>query len=82
MQSAMLLPTYDEFMDYLIEKATPEEILAFQPSDESLEYVQDLITRHHNNEITAEESKLLEQMLHYERLLAVLKAKAFAAATR
>ena len=30
---AISSPIFDELLDYLIEKATPQEVLAFRPSD-------------------------------------------------
>lgn len=33
MATASLLPEFDEFLDFLVEKVTPEEILAFKVSE-------------------------------------------------
>ena len=76
--SIQLLPTYEEFIDHLIEKATPQAILDFEPSEEAQEYVQDLIDRHHEGKLTAEEMAMIEQALQFERLMTILKAKAYA----
>lgn len=77
--SIRLLPTYEEFIDHLIEKATPQEILEFEPSEEAQDYVQDLIDRHHEGKLTPEEMTLIEQALQFERLMTILKARALAA---
>ncbi|MEP7294080.1 MAG: hypothetical protein ABI835_19995 [Chloroflexota bacterium] len=79
MATAHLLPLYDEFLDYLIEKASPAEILAFQPSEDAQEYARDLLERNSEGELTVEEKYQLAQMLQFERMMSVLKAKALAA---
>jgi hypothetical protein len=79
MASNHLLPLYDEFLDYLIEKATPQEILAFKASPEAQAKAQDLIERNNAGTLTPDETRLLGQMLEFERMLSVLKAKALKA---
>jgi len=59
MSTANLLPIYDQFLDFLVEKATPAEILAFQASEEVREDVQRLLERLSDNSITPEERVLL-----------------------
>lgn len=80
MASLNLLPLYDEFLDYLIEKATPQEILAFKASPEAQATAQDLIERNNAGMLTPDEARMLGQMLEFERMLSVLKAKALKAA--
>jgi len=70
---------YDEFLDYLIEKATPQEILAFQASPEAQATAQDLIERNNAGTLTPDETRVLNQMLEFERMMSVLKAKALKA---
>jgi len=77
--SVNLLPLYDEFLDYLIEKATPQEILAFQASPEAQATAQDLIERNNAGTLTPDETRVLNQMLEFERMMSVLKAKALKA---
>lgn len=79
MATAHLLPLYDEFLSYLVEKATPAQILAFQPSENAQEYARELLERNNEGKLTTEESYSLEQMLQFERMMSVLKAKALAA---
>lgn len=74
-----LLPLYDEFLDYLVAKARPEEILAFQATDEAQAYVQDLLERRSAGQLSAEEEQSLQQMVQFERLMSLLKAKALTA---
>lgn len=79
MATAHLLPLYDEFLSYLVEKATPAEILAFQPSEDAQEYARELLERNNAGELTTDEKYRLDQMLQFERMMSVLKAKALAA---
>ncbi len=69
-------PIYDNFLDYLIEKATPTEILAFRPSAEAQERAQTLLDRSSEGTLTPEERAELDQMLQMDRLVSVLKARA------
>jgi hypothetical protein len=77
--SVHLLPTYEEFIDHLIEKATPQEILAFKPSEAAQAHARELLERNQEGSLTAEDQAELEQMLEFEQMMTVLKAKALAA---
>lgn len=76
MATVNLLPLYSELLDYLVAKATPQEILAFKASPKAQAYTQDLIERQSEGRLSSEETQLLEQMEQVERLMSVLKAKA------
>ncbi len=73
------LPLYDSFLDFLVEKATPEEILAFRAPESEQEQARQLIERNSAGLLTEPEQQQLEQMLQFERLVTRLKAKALAA---
>lgn len=79
MASTHLLPLYDEFLDFLVEKATPEQILAFKASPEAQAYAQELIERNSAGELSPEEEQTLQQMANFERMMSLLKAKALKA---
>ena len=70
------LPLYNELLDYLVEKATPQEILAFKASPEAQAYAQELLERQSAGQLTPEDAQVLAQMEQVERLMSVLKAKA------
>ena len=72
-------PLYDKFLEFLVEKATPEEILAFKADEETQSIVQDLITRNSAGELSLEENQMLEEMLQFERMMSQLKIKALVA---
>jgi hypothetical protein len=79
MGAVNLLPLYNELLDYLVDKATPQEILAFKASPEAQAYAQDLLERQSEGRLSPEETQILEQMEQVERLMSVLKAKALRA---
>lgn len=79
MVSNVLLPAYDRFLDRILESMSPEQILAFEASEEEQAYAQDLIERNNAGTLTPEESAQLDQMLQFERMMSVLKAKALRA---
>jgi len=67
---------YDELLDYLIERATPEELLAFTASEEAEERAAELLERNNAGMLTAEEQFELQQLLYVDRKISVLKARA------
>jgi hypothetical protein len=69
---------YDEILDYLIAKATPEEILAFRASSEADERAAYLIDGNNAGTLTLEEQIELQQMLYFDSRISVLKARAAA----
>ena len=79
MASDTLSPVYDALLDYLVEKATPQEILAFAISEESKERAHSLMDRSNMGILTSDEEAELQQILYVERLVAMLKSKALAA---
>ncbi len=79
MATTHLPPLYDEFLDFLIEKASPEQILAFKASPEAREQAQLFLERNSAGTLTPDEQRTLEQMAQFERMMALLKAKALKA---
>lgn len=73
-----VLLAHDRFAEYLLKKLSPEEILAFQIPEPEQEYVRDLIERNNAGTLTAEESEQVQQILQFERMMMVMKAKAMA----
>ncbi|MBA3870557.1 MAG: hypothetical protein H0X30_15550 [Anaerolineae bacterium] len=76
MAATTFLSVYDKFLDFLVEKATPEEILSFQVSDDEKEFAQNLVERKSAGLLTSNEESLLEQMAEFDLLVTILKAKA------
>lgn len=75
-------PVYDELIDYLIERATPEEILAFAPSPRAEERAEELLDRNNAGTLSPPEVIELEQMLYFDRRISLLKARAAASLKR
>jgi hypothetical protein len=71
-------PVYDYFLDFLVEKATPREILAFTIPEPDRERGLDLLDKQDAGILTPEEAVELEQMQRVDQLISVLKAKALA----
>jgi hypothetical protein len=76
MASPALSPIYGELIDYLVQKATPEEILAFRLSEMAQERAESLTERNKAGTLTPEEKVELDQMLEFDQLVSLLKAKA------
>lgn len=76
MVSNIISPVYDELVEYLAQIATPEQILAFKVSTTMQQRADDLLERNNENELTPEEQAELQQMLHFDRMVSLLKARA------
>lgn len=82
MATPHVIPAFDAFLDHLVEKATPEEIIAFTVSPEDQQHATDLLERQSEGKLTSEETYELQRMAELDRLVSLLKAKAFAALKR
>ncbi len=82
MVAAKPIPTRERFFDLVVEKVTPQEIVEFEASDEEKEYVHELFYRQSAGTLTPEEADYLDRVVEFEMMMAVLKAKAFAALNR
>ena len=70
---------YENLLDYLVEKATPDEILAFQPSAEDQQRTEELSEKNNAGTITSLEQQELQQILEVNALVSLLRAKALQA---
>jgi hypothetical protein len=82
MASPHLSPVYDDFLEFLVKKASPSEILAFKVSEEAQQRAVELLERQDAGLLSPEEADELEQMLQFDRLVSMLKAKALKASNR
>ena len=74
---ALNAPTaYDEFVEMLVDKVTPQEIIAFKASPEAQARSRELIEKNNAGTLTDEEKTEVERILQFERLFSVLKARA------
>jgi uncharacterized protein YciU (UPF0263 family) len=79
MASTALTPMYDYFLAFVVEKATPQEILAFEIPEVERRRAVELLDRQDAGTLTPEEAAELEQMRQVDRLVSALKARALAA---
>jgi hypothetical protein len=77
-----LSPVYDTFIEFVVEKATPEAILDYQLSPEEKSRAIELLERNNAGTLTTEETQELEQMQQVDRLVTALKARALEALAR
>lgn len=75
---AIVIEAYQQLIDYLAEKATPEQLLAFQLSDDEQERAYDLLEKNAQNLLSSDEKEALEQMVYFDRIVSRLKARAMA----
>jgi hypothetical protein len=68
--------TYDEVLDFLTAKMTPEEIANFRPSPEAQARFSELIARKKTDSITSAETEELEEFLRLEHFMIMAKARA------
>jgi len=72
----MVSATFDHFLDVVVDRMTPEEILAFQLSETEQQRLDDLIERNNAGLLTAEEKVELQHFADIERTMSLLKVKA------
>src|SRR5437667_7896117 len=77
-----LAPVYDRFLDFLVEKATPQEILSFTIPESERERALVLLDKRDTGSLSLEEAIELNQMQRVDQLISALKAKALAASKR
>jgi hypothetical protein len=70
---------YEEFIDFLLEKLSPEEIIAFTASPEAQERSRLLVERQSAGQLTADDHSQLQRILDFERVFVYLKARALQA---
>jgi hypothetical protein len=67
---------YEEVVDFIAAGTTPQNVIAFRPSEESQERVADLLAREKNGELTPSERSELDHYLQIEHLMRLAKARA------
>jgi len=67
---------YDELIEYLAEKAPPEVVLAFEPSEEAQRRAEYLLQQNQAGELTPDEKLELKQLQQFDGVVSVLKARA------
>ncbi len=76
MNEAVITPLFDTLIEYLAERASPEEILAFALPEEQEARAKALLQREAEGILSEAETVELEQMMHFDHLVTHLKARA------
>jgi hypothetical protein len=79
MAISQLTPIYNYFLDFVVEKATPQEILAFQIPEAERQRAIVLLEKQDNGTLTPEEAQMLDEMQRVDQMISAMKARALAA---
>lgn len=67
---------YDEIVDFIAAGTTPQNVIAFRPSEASRRRVWELVEREKAEGISPEEASELEHYLQLEHIMRMAKARA------
>jgi hypothetical protein len=67
---------YDEVIEFIAAGTSPQNVIAFRPSEEAKARVADLIFREKTEGLSAEEQSELDHYLQIEHLMRLAKARA------
>jgi hypothetical protein len=66
----------DELTDFLASSPTPQQIIAFRPSDSLQAHASELLQKNREDRLTAQEKAEMEEFMRMEHFMTLLKAKA------
>jgi hypothetical protein len=69
----------DEFLSFILERLTPEEILAYKVSPAVQQRINTLVELNSEDGLNSAERLELDEILEFERWMTLLKSKALAA---
>jgi hypothetical protein len=69
-------PAYLEFIDLIAGGTTPEQIIAFRPSEAARQRVEKLLAREKEDRLSPEEQSELDSFCQLEHIFRVAKARA------
>lgn len=73
----MIVPrAYEDFVNFLVTGATPATVLAYQPTSEASDRVEQLVVKSKMDELNQAEKSELDHYLHIEHLMRLAKARA------
>jgi hypothetical protein len=70
----LLIKAYRYVLEFIVNNPSPAEIASFQPTPEMQARLKQLIARERTNAITAAEKAELDEYMHIEHLVVMLKA--------
>lgn len=76
MAISVIASIYDELLEYLASKATPQAVLAYKASDDAEARAIYLTERNKAGMLTSEEQDELDQLLAFDSKVGLLKARA------
>lgn len=71
-----VLRAYEEIVDFIAAGTTPQNVVAFRPSETTRNRVAELIAGEKSSGLSAEESKELDNYMQLEHLMRLAKARA------
>lgn len=71
-----MIRAYDEIVDFIASGTTPDSVARFEPSQQTKDYVADLIHKEKTAGLTADESSELDHFMKLEHLMRLAKARA------
>jgi len=71
-----VIKAYEEVVDFIAAGTTPQQVVAFRPSEEAQKRVEDLLTREKDGELSSPEKSELDHYLQLEHLMRLAKARA------
>lgn len=71
-----MIRAYDEIVEFIAAGTTPDSVAQFEPSQETKDYVADLIHKEKTCGLTPEESSDLDHFMKAEHLMRLAKARA------
>jgi hypothetical protein len=76
MNTPTIHPAYSSFLDFVMQKATPEDILAYQMPESEQQRIIELLNKQDEESLTPEETEELQEIKMIDRMLLALKARA------
>ncbi len=70
------IKAYEEVVDFIAAGTTPQNVIAFRPSEAAQERVEDLLSREKEGELSPAEKLELDHYLQLEHLMRLAKARA------
>lgn len=67
---------YEEVVDFIAAGTTPQNVIAFRPSEESQARVADLLIREKNGDVSPAEKSELDHYMQIEHLMRLAKVRA------
>jgi hypothetical protein len=69
-------PIYREVLEFLVSSPTPEEIIAFRPSEATQQRAYELLTANREDRLTLEERAEIEEFARTNHFMSMLKIQA------